>query len=113
MERGARRERLASSKEEAPQRDVGPIFGIAIILIILIAGAWYFMDEKVQRMFQDTPQESPAPLQDEVADDLRTHHATNTFSAIASDLHDTELANIDAELQEVTALLEEHIRPVK
>ena len=76
------------------KKSVGPIIGIVIIVIVLIAGALYFWGASLNRGNSLPPITEPAPLSDsDSVDDISAD-----LSATAINGLDEDLGAIDAEL---------------
>ncbi len=91
---------MTPPQQEAPKEEkgVGGIIGIVIIVVILIvAGAYLFANRPTP-----APQPTDTMMQDETSpaapEELRTQGTSDAVSAIESDLNNTDLGNLDAEL---------------
>lgn len=91
---------MTPPQQEMPKEEkgVGGVIGIIIIVIILIvAGAYLFANRPVSQApaptVEMTDETSPA-----TSEELRTQGTSDTVGAIESDLNNTDLDNLDAEL---------------
>lgn len=93
-------------QSDAPEKSTsGPLIGIAIIIIVLIAGGIYFWSTAVDRGGEaELPTIQSEEAVDEIVSQLNTQGTSDEIADIEADLDTTELDNLDSELD---ALLNE------
>lgn len=82
--------------KEEPSK-AGPIIGIIIILIVLLAGALYFFGQTAKNI---EPQLTPEEILNQGASDienLKVQSNSDSLNSIEQDLIDTDLTNLDKE----------------
>lgn len=95
-----------SEQASAPQKPMGPILGIVIIVILLILGGFYFWgtqlsdDSQVQDKTEMTAEEI-ANQEDIVLENLRNQRNSDEISDIEADLNATDLESLDSELDAI------------
>jgi len=70
----------------------GPVIGIIVILVIIILGGLYFWNQRSSDIDIDEN------LTSEVIDSINTQSEEDTTSSIETDLNNTEIENLDAEI---------------
>lgn len=75
----------------------GPVIGIIVVIVVLIAGAFYFFGRVAQ-----APDAMTEPT-DVMLEDLPTTSTSDEASAIESDLNAEDFSDIDAELEALDA----------
>lgn len=93
-------------QEEAPTKSVGPIIGIAIILIVLIFGGLYYWGGKISNQELRNQQESITAeeildQQDESLESLQVQSTSDEIVEIEADLDLTNLEGLDKELDNI------------
>lgn len=89
---------------EIKHETVGPLVGVAVIVIIIALGGYYMWSTQIRN---GTP-ESDRGVQmseDEMLTELETQSSSDSLSSIEGDLDDTELNTIDQELTNLDAEL--------
>ncbi len=91
-------------KGESQHTGSGPLFGIIIIIIVLIAGGlylWFAEVEETNSENEQLPTIQPSDGTDAVVDQLESQSVSDEIDAIEEDLSATDLDNIDAELDDI------------
>ena len=70
----------------------GPVIGIIVILVIIILGALYFWNQRSGDIDIDENMTS------EVIDSINTQSEDDSTSSIETDLNNTNIENLDAEI---------------
>ena len=70
----------------------GPVIGTIVILIVLVLGAWYFWNQKV-----NTTVEQPMPAQDSSVKDTSVNLENDINAALGDDLGASESIAVDKE----------------
>ena len=85
----------------------GPLIGSIIVILILIAGLAYLWQNFPGRseVPADMSAEDIEALPDEAAKSLEYQSSSDEISAIEADLNNTDLDNLDAELDTISAEL--------
>lgn len=95
----------ASSSGQTPQKSMGPILGIVIIVILLVLGGFYFwgtqIKDKSQVQEAEITAEDIANQEDTVLDNLNTQSASDEIGDIEADLDATDLESLDSELDAI------------
>ncbi len=76
------------------ESSTGPAIAIIIVIAMIVLGAFYFWGERGNDMDQ-----AMEPTAEEMISEIETQSTSDESSAIEEDLNNTELDNIDAELQ--------------
>lgn len=86
---------------------VGPIVGIAIIVLLVIIGGLYFWGQQAKRQAAMDAARMEAETimnqEDNKRDRLETQGSSDAASAIEADLSATDLNNLDAEMEQAEA----------
>lgn len=85
--------------DESGHKSFGPLIGIVIIIIILVAGGLYLWSE------QSSSLESLSPDNDGVIDELQAQGTSDKVGDIEEDLDTTNLDNLDADLEAIESEL--------
>jgi len=91
-------------QSEAPEKSTsGPLIGVAIIIIVLIAGGIYFWSTAVN---QDEDGDQLPTIQsgeetDAIVSRLESQGTSDEIADIEADLNTTELDNLDSELDDL------------
>ncbi|MDP2705154.1 MAG: hypothetical protein Q8O71_01995 [bacterium] len=80
---------------------VGPLVGIIIVVIIIVLGGMYFWGQRVDRSGIDPMLENDAMTQS-----LENQSSSDDLTAIEADIDNTDLENLDAELNQINSDLE-------
>ena len=100
-------ENVSSSEQTStPQKQMGPIFGIVIIVILLILGGFYFWgaqlsdDSQIQDKTEMTAEEI-TNQEDTALENLERQSNSDELSDIEADLNATDLDSLDSELDAI------------
>lgn len=91
-------------QSDAPEKSTsGPLIGVAIIIIVLVAGGIYFWSTTVER---DNEEYEFTTVQlkedtDTIVNKLSTQGTSDEIADIEADLDTTELDNLDSELDDL------------
>jgi len=86
------------------EKSAGPIVGSVIIIVILIVGGLYFWGKRLTEAdptLQGPTAEEIANQEDPLLDSLQTQSTSDALTDIEEDLLDTNLENLDAELDQI------------
>ncbi len=88
------------------KKSVGPIIGIAIIVIIIIFGGLYYWGAQINTQEIKDEQESLTAEQIESQEDLsvkqlETQSTSDEIADIETDINATDLENLDQELENI------------
>ena len=93
-----------TSEQHAPNaRSFGPLVGIIIIIVVLLIGAFYFFNTKVDEL-QETellPTIQSGGETEAIVNQLETQGTSDDIGAIEEDLNATDLENLDTELNQI------------
>lgn len=79
------------------ENSVGPVIAIIIVLAMIVLGGLYFWNERSKmNSINDSLPQSTA---DEVAASIEKQSTSDDTGAIESDLNNTQVDNVDQELQ--------------
>ena len=92
-----------SGSDETQKKSIGPIIGIAIIVIIIIFGGLYYWGAQISNQEAGDQQENLTAQHienqaDPVTQGLQTQRASDEIVDIEADLSTTDLENLDQEL---------------
>lgn len=83
---------------EPQKKSMGPMIGLLIILIVIILGGLYFWNQTADMPYENTSTDELGVIQQQGTSDEVSSIETD-LQATVIDSIDTELGNIDAELQ--------------
>jgi uncharacterized protein HemX len=86
---------------EKIHKPIGPVVGLAIIIIIIIFGGLYYWGTQLNRDVLTA--EEIVNQADPTLENLQAQSNSDEISAIEKDLNATELDNIDQELEQIDA----------
>jgi uncharacterized protein HemX len=94
------------TQEEVAKKPVGPIIGIAIIVVILIFGGLYYWGAQISKQDANVEQESLTTEQienqeDQIIEQLQIQNTSDNVADIEADLNATDLENIDQDLENI------------
>jgi hypothetical protein len=97
------------SPQDRPKQSLGPTIGLIIILIIIVAGSFYFFGRNERFNLPETSDApSIADIEDELLE-LQIQSDSDELEEIDRDLEATNLENLDAELE----LMEEELNQLE
>ena len=85
------------NKENSP----GPAIGIIIVILVIILGGWYFLSQKTEVVDDGMTGDEIRQEQDDVTLDLGTQGSTDKVSDIEEDLANTNLDDLNADLENI------------
>lgn len=94
-------EPAAKEVNEKPHKSVGPIVGIAIIIVIIIFGGLYYWGAQLNR--EPPTAEEIENQADPSLENLQVQSDSDEISAIEEDLNATVLEGLDQELEQIDA----------
>lgn len=88
------------------KKPIGPVIGIAIIIVILIFGGLYYWGAKISKQDAIDNQENLTAEQienkaDQTTQQLQTQSTSDEITDIEADLNTTDLENLDKELENI------------
>ena len=93
-------------RENDEKKSMGPIVGIAIIVILIIYGGLYYWGGKIKNQDQKSATaEEILNQEDGSLDLLRTQRPSDEIADIEADLDSTNLEGLDKELDDIDAEL--------
>ena len=100
---------LLELKQEQ-QKSIGPIIGIAIILVIIIFGGLYYWggqisNQKLREQQENVTAEEILNQEDVILERLRIQETSDEIIDIEADLDVTDLNDLDKELENIDAEL--------
>ena len=95
----------ASSSGQTPQKSMGPMLGIVIIVILLVLGGFYFWGTQIKDRSQvqevEITAEDIANQEDTTLKNLQSQSTSDEIDDIEADLDATDLENLDSELDAI------------
>ncbi|MEX0931507.1 MAG: hypothetical protein WDZ88_02035 [Candidatus Paceibacterota bacterium] len=99
---------------DAPKEGtMGPIIGSVIVIVVIILGGIFFWSERVDKADMETNESAsdidttaPIPNEDEQTQALETQSNSDEIASIESDINQTDLDELDAEMANIEAELE-------
>lgn len=88
-------------QNDMPEKSTsGPLIGVAIIIIMLVAGGIYFWSTTIDRVEEENKSSAPESMTDvdTIVNQLSTQGTSDEIADIEADLNTTELDNLDSEL---------------
>ena len=99
---------MSDNASQAPQsstpeqKSMGSLVGILIILVVIILGGWYFLNQRSQ----EVPFLDEENVRAEASiNALETQGTSDELDSIEADLNATDLSDLDAELDSINAEL--------
>ena len=92
-----------SSNQQMPQKSMGPVLGIVIIVILLILGGFYFWGTQLtdtQKEVEITAEEI-INQEDAALENLQSQSNSDEIDDIEADLNATDLESLDSELDAI------------
>ena len=92
--------------QEVQKKSIGPIIGIAIIVVIIIFGGLYYWGAQISRQEVKEGQENLTAEQienqaDPTTQQLQIQSTSDEIADIEADLDTTDLENLDQELENI------------
>lgn len=92
--------------QEVQKKSIGPVIGIAIIVVIIIFGGLYYWGAQINKQDARNHQESLSAQQieneaDPATQQLQTQSQSDEIVDIETDLNTTDLENLDQELENI------------
>lgn len=92
--------------DQKPKSSWGPAIGLIIILVLIIAGSFYFFKESDRFSYPGSEDPSINDIESDLLE-LQTQGQSDELQDIEEDLEDTDLSDLDAELELIEQELSE------
>jgi hypothetical protein len=91
---------LPNLSSDNPKSSRGPTVGLVIILILIIAGSFYFFKDEQPASKVTEPEPSVRDIEDDLIK-LEEQSESDELEAVEKDLEGTDLSNLDQEMGQI------------
>lgn len=88
-------------QNDSAASSIGPLVGIIVVVIVVVLGGMYFWGQRIEKSGEDTAFENDA-----ATESLENQSSSDEIAAIEADINNTDLQNLDTELNQIDADLE-------